>query len=219
MQQSARIISITKGECDELKGKSPQDVISYVARVSNPSNQASFDTAAKLLKYCIINEHWSIFEHVSFTVEIKTTRAIAAQILRHRSFCFQEFSQRYAQAFDFVKVPARSQDAKNRQNSVDNMSDLDKTWFNDAQEKVWDDSKRLYDEAISKGIAKEQARFLLPLNTATTIYMTGNVRSWIHYINLRSDNGTQQEHREIAEMCKKVFVEHLPDVAMALDWI
>lgn len=219
MEQSARIISITTGVCEELKGKGPQDIISYVARVSNPSNQTNFDSAAKLLKYCITNEHWSVFEHVSFTMEVKTSRGIAAQILRHRSFCFQEFSQRYAQAFDFIKYPARRQDNKNRQNSVDDMNEADKLWFDIAQDMIWEGAKAKYDEAIAKGIAKEQARFLLPLNTATTIYITGNVRSWIHYIGLRSGNGTQREHAEIAQHCKSVFVEYFPDIANALEWV
>src|ERR1051325_325094 len=139
MTSQVEIVSLTEG-VGKLKGKSAQDVISYVARVSNPSNQMNFDTAAKLLKYCITHEHWSIFEHSSMTVEIKTSRAIAAQILRHRSFTFQEFSQRYAAAFNFVKYPARRQDVKNRQNSIDDMSEQDKVWFDVAQDRIWDES-------------------------------------------------------------------------------
>lgn len=218
MKQIVKLVAVTQG-AEDLTGRNAQDVISYVARVSNPNNQLKFDTAAKLLKYCIAHEHWSVFEHASMTLEIKTSRGIAAQILRHRSFTFQEFSQRYAQAINHVKYPARRQDQKNRQNSVDDMSSEDKEWFEQAQETVWDESKCLYDEAIARGIAKEQARFLLPLNTETVIYMTGNVRSWIHYISLRSANGTQQEHREIAEECKKIFIDAFPDISKALEWI
>lgn len=218
MKQIVKLVAVTQG-AEDLTGRNAQDVISYVARVSNPNNQLKFDTAAKLLKYCITHEHWSVFEHASMTLEIKTSRGIAAQILRHRSFTFQEFSQRYAQAINHVKYPARRQDQKNRQNSVDDMSSEDKEWFEQAQETVWDESKCLYDEAIARGIAKEQARFLLPLNTETVIYMTGNVRSWIHYISLRSANGTQQEHREIAEECKKIFINAFPDISKALEWV
>lgn len=217
MTPEVKLVSITKG-AGELEGKSAQEVIAYVARVSNPTNQMNFETAPKLLKYCITHKHWSVFEQASFTVEIKTSRAIAAQILRHRSFCFQEFSQRYAEALDFVKYPARRQDNKNRQNSVDDMSDEDKAWFEGAQDTVWSQAQTLYKEALAKGIAKEQARFLLPLNTETTIYMTGNVRNWIHYIELRSTQGTQLEHRLVAEGCKKIFVEQFPDIAKALEW-
>lgn len=218
MEQSVKLVAITEG-ANELIGKSAQDIISYVARVSNPNNQMSFETGSKLIKYCITHQHWSIFEHAFVTAEIKTSRAIAAQILRHRSFTFQEFSQRYAQAFDCVTYGARRQDQKNRQNSIDDMSDEDKSWFQNAQEEVWEDSKALYDEAISRGIAKEQARFLLPLNTATTIYMSGSVRSWIHYIQLRSGNGTQKEHADIANACKSIMIDRFPDIAKALSWV
>lgn len=217
MEQKIKLVAITEG-ADELIGKSAQDIISYVARVSNPNNQMNFNTGSKLIKYCINNAHWSIFEHVSCTMEIKTSRAIAAQILRHRSFTFQEFSQRYAQVSEMISYPARRQDSKNRQNSIDDMSDEDKRWFIDAQVKVWELAKSLYDEAVNKGIAKEQARFLLPLNTATTIYMTGNIRSWIHYVQLRSSNGTQKEHMDIANECKNILKSKFPDVAEALDW-
>lgn len=217
MEQNVKLVAVTEG-AEELIGKSAQDIISYVARVSNPNNQMSFDTGSKLIKYCITNEHWSIFEHSFVTVEIKTSRAIAAQILRHRSFTFQEFSQRYAAAFDRITYGARRQDGKNRQNSIDDMAAEDKQWFSDAQDKVWELSKALYDEAIAKGIAKEQARFLLPLNTATTIYMSGSVRSWIHYIQLRSGNGTQKEHADIARGCKSIIASRFPDISNALEW-
>jgi thymidylate synthase (FAD) len=152
-------------------------------------------------------------------MEIKTSRAIAAQILRHRSFTFQEFSQRYAAAFDKINYEARRQDNKNRQNSIDDMSDMDKLWFQVAQDKIWNEAKKVYDEALERGIAKEQARFLLPLNTATTIYMSGSVRSWIHYIQLRAGNGTQKEHADIAHECKRILATKLPDVGNALGWL
>lgn len=217
MEQNVKLVAVTEG-AEELIGKSAQDIISYVARVSNPNNQMSFATGSKLIKYCITNEHWSIFEHAFVTVEIKTSRAIAAQILRHRSFTFQEFSQRYAAAFDKVTYEARRQDVKNRQNSIDDMSAEDKQWFIDAQNEVWTLAKARYDEAIARGVAKEQARFLLPLNTATTIYMSGSVRSWIHYIQLRSGNGTQKEHADIANACKSIIASRFPDVSQALEW-
>jgi len=217
MEQSVRLVAITEG-ANELVGKNAQEVISYIARVSNPTNQMNFETAPRLLKYCITNNHWSPFEHAYVTLEIKTSRAIAAQILRHRSFTFQEFSQRYAIAQDVVTYEARRQDAKNRQNSIDDMSDEDKNWFLDAQANMWDMAKTLYDEALRRGVAKEQARFLLPLNTATTIYMTGAVRSWIHYILLRSGNGTQKEHADIAISAKGIIAEKFPDIAKALEW-
>ena len=215
MEQSVKLVAITEG-ANELIGKSAQDIISYVARVSNPSNQMSFETGSKLIKYCITHEHWSIFEHSFCTMEIKTSRAIAAQILRHRSFTFQEFSQRYATATTNIKYPARRQDVKNRQNSVDDMSEQDKLWFDIAQDRLWNESKTLYEEALSRGIAKEQARFLLPLSTETTIYMTGSVRSWIHYCMLRMQKSTQLEHRSIAIECWNVLKERFPDVNNAL---
>jgi thymidylate synthase (FAD) len=217
MEQSVKLVAITEG-AEELVGKNAQEIISYVARVSNPNNQMSFETGSKLIKYCITHNHWSIFEHSFLTMEIRTSRTIAAQILRHRSFTFQEFSQRYAAAFDKVNYEARRQDSKNRQNSIDDMTDEDKQWFRAAQNKVWDDAKNLYDEALQRGVAKEQARFLLPLNTATTIYMSGSVRSWIHYCELRCGNGTQKEHADIANGCKSILATKLPDVATAMGW-
>ena len=217
MEQSVKLVAITEG-ANELVGKSAQDIISYVARVSNPNNQMSFETGSKLIKYCITHEHWSIFEHSFATIEIKTSRAIAAQILRHRSFTFQEFSQRYAAASKNVVYPARRQDQKNRQNSVDDMSQEDRDWFTSAQNSLWDQSKALYDEALTRGVAKEQARFLLPLSTETTIYMSGSIRSWIHYIQLRAGHGTQKEHMDIAKACRSIIAERFPDVAKALEW-
>lgn len=218
MGQKVKLISQTAG-VGELDGKGPQEIIAYAARVSNPGNQLNFSTASRLLAYCIKHGHWSVFETASFTVEITTTRAIAAQILRHRSFCFQEFSQRYAVSDSFIPGEARRQDAKNRQNSVDDLSQQDKEWFNSAQQDVWNISQGLYQEALKKGIAKECARSLLPLSTETTLYMTGNVRSFIHYVQLRSSDGTQLEHREIALGVKAIMMATMPDIAKALEWV
>ena len=216
-----KLISCTQGVGD-LAGHSPQDIISYVARVSNPHNQNNFHTAAGLLKYCIKHQHWSIFETVSMTMEINTTRGIAAQILRHRSFTFQEFSQRYADTKLLgtnIDVPdLRRQDTKNRQNSTD---DLPPGLVQDYQNKIkkhFEESMNLYNSLLDVGVAKESARFVLPLSTPTRLYMTGNVRSWITYINLRISNGTQKEHQEIAEQCQRLFMCMFPDIAKALDW-
>jgi len=196
-----------------------ENTIMYIARVSNPDNQTSGST--KLLGYCIKHGHWSVFEHASMTIEIETSRAIATQILRHRSFTFQEFSQRYAEiSNDSIEYyEARRQDSKNRQNSIDDMNLADKLWFKTAQEKIWNTSISSYKEAISRGIAKEQARMLLPLNTKTKIYMTGNLRNWIHYIDLRSANGTQKEHMNIAESIKQIFITQFPNISKAKGWI
>lgn len=218
VEHSVKLVAITEG-ANELVGKSAQDIISYVARVSNPNNQMSFETGSKLIRYCITHEHWSIFEHSFVTMEIKTSRAIAAQILRHRSFTFQEFSQRYAVANNNIVYPARRQDQKNRQNSVDDMSQEDRDWFAQAQNDLWEDSSSLYNEALSRGIAKEQARFLLPLSTETTIYMSGSIRSWIHYVQLRASNGTQKEHMDIAKDARSIIAERFPDIATALNWV
>lgn len=190
--------------------------ILFCARVSNPTNQTSENT--KLLGYCIKNSHWSIFEMADMCVEIKTSRAIAAQILRHRSFTFQEFSQRYAEVTQFETYPARRQDLKNRQNSIDDMSDDTKQWFQNAQNEIIGLSNAKYHTAIGMGIAKEQARFLLPLSTQTTLYMKGNLRSWITYIDVRCDSSTQLEHREIANEVKKIFTEQFPVIAEAKGW-
>jgi len=204
----------------EGKTLSPEQLIEYTARVSNPGSQEKYNTSFKLLEYLIKNNHISPLEMVDFTVEIETSRAIAAQILRHWSFSFQEFSQRYAQAADYVEYDARSQDAKNRQNSIDNMSSEDKDWFHEAQMKVWEQSKGLYDEALNKGIAKEQARFLLPLNTKTRLYMKGSVRDWFFYLKLRSANGTQLEHMDIAkEIIETVMKPYFPTVSAIAGWV
>ena len=213
-----KLVAITQGS-GELVNKTAQEVVAYVTRVSNPNNQLNFDTAPKLLAYCIKNQHWSPFEHAFFTVEIVTSRGIAAQVLRHRSFTFQEFSQRYSTANSYIQYEARRQDVKNRQNSIDDIEQQDKDWFKQAQEQVWELSNNLYQEALNKQIAKEQARFLLPLNTETKIYMTGSIRSWIHYCQLRCDKATQKEHRDIADGCKQIFSENFPDIAKALGWL
>ena len=193
----------------------------YVARVSNPNNQDNPNVAG-LLKYCIKHNHWSVFEQAHMTVEIETTRGIAAQVLRHRSFTFQEFSQRYADSSLLGKeipLPAlRRQDDKNRQNSIDDIDPLTQQDFEIKMQRHFVNGMHLYKEMLEAGIAKECARFVLPLATPTRIYMTGSCRSWIHYIDLRSAHGTQQEHKDIAEGCRQVFVEQFPIVSEALEW-
>ena len=193
----------------------------YVARVSNPNNQDNPNVSG-LLKYCIKHNHWSVFEQAHMTVEIETTRGIAAQVLRHRSFTFQEFSQRYADVSyireDIPLPELRRQDTKNRQNSIDDIDAHTRQNFEIEMRKHFDASIDLYKKMLHAGIAKECARFVLPLATPTRIYMTGSCRSWIHYIDLRSAHGTQQEHKDIAEGCRKVFVEQFPIVSEALEW-
>ena len=198
-----------------------EKTIGYVARVSNPNNQEN-PKVAGLLKYCIQHQHWSIFEQAFMTVEIETTRGLAAQILRHRSFTFQEFSQRYADtnllADEIPMFDLRSQDLKNRQNSND---DIPKNKKADLQQKIAEyfvESMDLYNELLANGIAKECARFVLPLATPTRLYMTGSVRSWVHYIDLRSAHGTQKEHMLIAEGCRNIFKEQFPISSEALEW-
>ena len=198
-----------------------EKLMAYCARVSNPNNQNN-DNYAKLLKYCIDHQHWSIFEHGFLTVEINTTRGLAAQILRHRSFTFQEFSQRYADASllstDIPIFELRRQDTKNRQNSIDNISDeIRVKWTVQAREH-FAKAQALYDGMIKDGVAKECARFILPLATPTRLYMSGSVRSWIHYINLRSSHGTQKEHTILANECKNIFIEQFPTIGEALGW-
>ncbi len=195
--------------------------MAYCARVSNPSNQTNQNFAG-LLKYCIKHQHWSIFEQASMTVEINTTRGIAAQILRHRSFTFQEFSQRYADTNLLNKsIPLpelRRQDEKNRQNSIDDLPDYLRLTLLEEIRVLFDHSQRVYDKLLEKGVAKECARFVLPLATPTRLYMTGSVRSWIHYIDLRSAHGTQKEHMEIAEAIRCIFTCQFPAVSEALEW-
>jgi thymidylate synthase (FAD) len=193
----------------------------YVARVSNPKNQDNPNVSG-LLKYCIKHGHWSVFEQAFMTVEINTTRGLAAQILRHRSFTYQEFSQRYADSSmlgEVIPLPElRRQDDKNRQNSIDDIDPLMVQDFNVKMQKHFVDGMKLYKEMLDAGIAKECARFVLPLATPTRIYMTGSVRSWIHYIELRSAHGTQKEHMQVAEGVRGIFTEQFPVVAEALDW-
>ena len=199
-----------------------EKTMAYVARVSNPANQDN-ENYAKLLAYCIKHNHWSVFEQSFMTLEIETNRGIAAQILRHRSFTYQEFSQRYADSSllaEEIPVPElRRQDTKNRQNSTD---DLPEELKADLLLKINDHFKagmELYKQLLDAEVAKECARFVLPLATPTRIYMSGSCRSWIHYINLRSANGTQKEHMDIALACKKVFTEQFPSVSEALEWV
>jgi thymidylate synthase (FAD) len=199
-----------------------EKTMAYCARVSNPANQDN-DNYAKLLKYCIDHQHWSIFEMAFMSLEINTTRGIAAQILRHRSFTFQEFSQRYADASllgeEIPVFELRSQDNKNRQNSIDNVSAETKSKWGVKIREHFAKGKAIYDGMIADGIAKECARFVLPLATPTRLYMSGSVRSWIHYINLRSAHGTQKEHMIIANDCKRVFIEQFPIISEALGWV
>ena len=199
-----------------------EKTIAYVARVSNPENQEN-EKFAGLLRYCIQHGHWSVFEQAFMTVEINTTRGLAAQILRHRSFTYQEFSQRYQDVShireDIPLPELRSQDLKNRQNSVDDVDPMVVEKFNAKMRKHFDASIDLYKEMLHDGIAKECARFVLPLATPTRLYMTGSVRSWIHYIDLRSAHGTQKEHMDLVENVRKVFIAQFPTVSHALDWV
>ena len=204
-----------------------EKIIAYCARVSNPNNQNS-DNISKLLKYCIDHKHWSIFEMATMILEINTTRGLAAQILRHRSFNFQEFSQRYADttllADDIPLFELRRQDTKNRQNSIDDIDDEIVFKWNSKLREHFAKSKAIYDGMIADGIAKECARFVLPLATPTRLYMSGTLRSWITYIALREKNGTQKEHMLIAKECKRIFTEQFPIISEALggldkDWI
>ena len=195
--------------------------MAYVARVSNPKNQDN-DKFAGLLKYCIQHGHWSVFEQAFMTVEINTTRGLAAQILRHRSFTYQEFSQRYADSSmlaDEIPLPElRRQDLKNRQNSTDDLHPQIMKRYNNRMEEHFREGMKLYQDMLKDGVAKECARFVLPLATPTRIYMTGSVRSWVHYIDLRSAHGTQKEHMDVAEGVRSIFKEQFPTVAEALDW-
>jgi thymidylate synthase (FAD) len=194
-----------------------EELISYMARVSNPANQNNTETSAKLIKYLIDHQHWSPFEMVNMCVEINTTRSIAAQILRHRSFSFQEFSQRYAPVTEMPEIPQlRTQDTKNRQNSIDNLDEVLDKKFQFEIAKHYCNSYRLYRDMIDAGVAKECAREVLPLASPTRLYMNGTIRSWIHYCQLRCGNGTQLEHRVIAEGAYKLLQEHLPSVCAAL---
>jgi len=194
-----------------------EELISYMARVSNPANQSNTETSPKLIRYLIEHQHWSPFEMVNMCVEIETTRSIAAQILRHRSFSFQEFSQRYAE----VPIPAelpqlRRQDTKNRQNSIDDLDDVLKQNFNFRIGVLYGDSYRLYKDMVAAGVAKECAREVLPLATPTRLYMNGTIRSWLHYCDLRTSNGTQKEHAVIASQVQDILYSHIPNVCEAM---
>ena len=199
-----------------------EKTMGYVARVSNPNNQEN-PKVAGLLSYCIKHGHWSVFEQAHMTVEINTTRGLAAQILRHRSFTYQEFSQRYADVSylrEHIPLPElRSQDDKNRQNSIDDVDPSIIEKYNKKMRAQFDASIDLYKEMLRDGIAKECARFVLPLATPTRLYMTGSVRSWIHYIHLRSAHGTQKEHMDLVENVRKVFIKEFPTVSQALGWV
>ena len=198
-----------------------EQTMAYIARVSNPNNQEN-ENYSGLLKYCIKHNHWSVFEQSTMTVEIETTRAIAAQILRHRSFTFQEFSQRYAKSNELGKIELpqlRRQDKKNRQNSIDDLDPFIQQKLEAQMITLFSSCQSLYNQMIEEGVAKECARMVLPLCTPTRIYMTGSCRSWIHYINLRSSHGTQKEHMDIANECRKVFINQFPVVSEALDWV
>ena len=199
-----------------------EKMMAYIARVSNPSNQQN-ENYSGLLKYCIKHNHWSVFEQSSMTLEIETTRGLAAQILRHRSFTFQEFSQRYADTklLDTeIPVPdLRSQDTKNRQNSNDDIPQEKKEEYQALIARHFEDSMNLYNALLDEGVAKECARFVLPLATPTRLYMTGSCRSWIHYINLRSAHGTQKEHMDVVAKARSIFTEQFPSVSEALGWV
>jgi len=209
---SVKLVSITPDA---------EKTMAHVARVSNPSNQDN-ENYSGLLRYCIKHQHWSVFEQSFMTLEIETTRAIAAQILRHRSFTFQEFSQRYAQsnALGQIELPdLRKQDLKNRQNSTDDLDPFVRQKLEAQMITLFSSAQSLYNQMIEEGVAKECARMVLPLCTPTRIYMSGSCRSWVHYINLRSAHGTQKEHMDIAEACRKVFIEQFPTVSEALEWV
>ena len=199
-----------------------EKMMAYIARVSNPKNQDN-ENFSGLLKYCIKHNHWSVFEQSSMTLEIETTRGLAAQILRHRSFTYQEFSQRYADTKlldDNIPLPKlRKQDLKNRQNSTDDLDEFIVQDFELEMTKLFETSMDLYNRMLESGVAKECARFVLPLATPTRLYMTGSCRSWVHYITLRSAHGTQKEHMDIAEECRRIFTEQFPAVSEALEWV
>lgn len=212
-----RLISVTNPLIEiDNRQLTPEGLIAYCARVSSPHQETP--DYEKLLSYCIQKKHWSVFEMVDMTVEITTSRAISPQILRHRSFCFQEFSQRYAKVQAVEKYQPRRQDVKNRQNSLDDLDDATVAWFDEAQDSIARLGMEKYEEALERGIAKECARVLLPLGTQTRLYMKGSVRSWIHYLEVRTDPATQKEHRDIAEAVQAIFREQFPVTSAALGW-
>ena len=209
---SVKLISVTPDA---------EKTMAYVARVSNPNNQEN-PNYAKLLGYCIKHNHWSVFEQSFMSLEIETTRGLAAQILRHRSFTYQEFSQRYADSSllaEAIPLPElRRQDTKNRQNSIDDINPRDKAYMEAMIENHFKQSLEVYNALLDKGVAKECARFVLPQNTQTRLYMSGNVRSWAHYLDLRTANGTRKEHMELAEDIRAIFIEQFPIISEALEW-
>ena len=213
-----RLIAVTAPLIQvENQPLTPEGLIAYCARVSSPHQETP--DYEKLLAFCITHKHWSVFEMVDMSVEIVTSRAISPQILRHKSFQFQEFSQRYAEAQEIERYQPRRQASKNRQNSLDDLDDSTKKWFDDSQDRVTRLALEEYKSALEKGIAKECARVLLPLATRTKLYMKGSVRSWIHYLEVRTDKSTQKEHREIAIAIKKIFIAQFPVTAAALGWL
>ena len=207
-----KLVSVTQ---DLIQNGNPEELIAYCARVSNPENQNNLETAPRLLKFLIKHKHWSPFEMVDMCVEIKTSRAIAAQILRHRSFSFQEFSQRYSEATNVEPIELREKAKTNRQSSSEIINE---PVINNVVRHSIDTSIMTYNKLITQGVAKEQARMVLPLATETTMYMKGNIRSWIHYIDPRTEENTQKEHRDIANKIKNNFIEHFAIVSRALDW-
>ncbi len=218
----ARLISVTKPELTPLirEDFSAEDLIVYIARVSNPENQMNRDTAPKLIKYLITHNHWTPFEMVDVTFEIKTSRAIASQIVRHRSFSFQEFSQRYSKVTDFEPIELRLQGDKNRQvgEEIIPVTSQQHTILTNLISETTRSSEHCYELLLRNGVAKEVARMVLPLTTQTTLYMKGSLRSWIHYANLRSSKDTQKEHRVIAQQIKSRLIELFPNVSIALGW-
>ena len=208
-----KLVSTTKPVIEGVENA--EDIVAYCARVSNPTNQNNTETAPRLIKYLIKHKHWSPFELANMCVEIKTSRAIAAQILRHRSFSFQEFSQRYSEATEMESLELRAPAEKNRQSSSEIMTDEN---LNTMANLMMDSCKQLYDDMIAGGVAKECARMILPLGTQTTMYMSGSLRSWIHYIDLRAAEDTQKEHREIAEAIRQIFINEVPNISEALEW-
>ena len=210
---NVKLASVTSSKIEGIDNA--EEIVVYCARVSNPKNQLNKESSPKLLSFLIKHKHWSPFELASMCLEIKTSRGIAAQILRHRSFSFQEFSQRYSEAQELEPLDLRKQADKNRQSSLDAFTDSLLT------QKVREHTAKsisLYNNLISAGVAKESARFILPLTTETTMYMQGSIRSWIHYIDLRSQQNTQKEHRDIAEACRQIFIEEFPNISVALEW-
>jgi thymidylate synthase (FAD) len=205
---NVRLISVTPDA---------EQIIAYCARVSSPKQENP--EIEKLLNYCIKHGHWSVFEQAFMTVEIHTTRGVAPQILRHKTFSFQEFSQRYAKAQGFEIYEARRQDLKNRQNSTNDLDIETQAWFQQSQQMINDLASNMYEEALKKGVAKECARNLLPMSTTTKLYMSGTIRSFIHYIQVRTSVETQKEHRDIANEIKKIFCQQFPVIAKALEWV